>query len=79
MKVSFRGLTRSIPKALKKQLEKDGWMMLMFSVAKELRMTVQRLREEMTPIELIGWSCFFEIQNEHQEQQMKQARRGRRR
>ena len=65
----------SSPKALKQELKADNWMMLCFGVARELGMTVQQLRNNITPEELIGWSCYFEILNEQQEEAMRKARR----
>ena len=50
-------------------------MMLCFSVAKELGMTVTRLLQEATEEELVGWSCYFQIRNEQQERSMRSARR----
>ena len=52
-------------------------MMLSFSVAKELGMTVQQLHENITTEELIGWSCYFGIINRRQEAAMNKARRRR--
>ena len=49
--------------------------MLCFGVAKELGMTVQQLRQNITPEELCGWSAYFQILNEQQEEAMKRARR----
>ena len=59
---------------LKQQLEKDNLLMLQFSIAKELGMTLARLRQEMTLEELLGWSCFFQISNEQQQKAMKRGR-----
>jgi hypothetical protein len=52
-------------------------MLLSFGVAKELGMTVTRLWAEVTPEELIGWSCYFSYLNEQQEAAMKKAQRRR--
>ena len=49
--------------------------MFMFILALELGMTVSELQEKMTPAELIGWSVFYEIRNEEQRKQQKQASR----
>ena len=38
--------------------------MFIFSLAKELGMTVQTLSKELTREELIGWAAFFELRNE---------------
>jgi len=59
---------------LVKELKADNWMMLCFGVAKELGMTVQQLRQSVTPEELIGWSAYFQILNEQQEEAMRKAR-----
>jgi hypothetical protein len=62
------------PKELRRQLEKDGLLLLQFSVAKELGMTLARLRQEMTLEELLGWSCYFQISNEQQQKAMRRGR-----
>ena len=64
-------------KALEKEIEEDGWMMLSFGVAKELGMTVQQLHQNITPEELMGWSAYFGIINRRQDQAMKKAARRR--
>ena len=43
-------------------------MRLSFGVAKELGMTVQQLHQNITRQELIGWSAYFSLLNEEQEQ-----------
>jgi hypothetical protein len=50
-------------------------------VAKELKMTLSRLLEEMTQEELLIWSAYFGHLNQEQEKQMEKMRReqGRRR
>ena len=50
-----------MPKAqqLEKELQADGFMMLAFGVAKELRITLSTLFETMTFDELLGWSAYF--------------------
>jgi len=50
-------------------------MLLCFSVAKELGMTVTRLLQEATEHELVAWSVYFSIQAEKQDQAMRRARR----
>tara|TARA_Y100001970_G_C14248227_1_gene869832 strand:+ start:2296 stop:2451 length:156 start_codon:yes stop_codon:yes gene_type:complete len=50
-------------------------MMLSFGVAKELGMTVQQLYQNVTLNELLGWSAYFSIINQEQEDAMKKARR----
>tara|TARA_R100001082_G_scaffold29945_2_gene15044 strand:+ start:111 stop:266 length:156 start_codon:yes stop_codon:yes gene_type:complete len=50
-------------------------MMLSFGVAKELGMTVQQLYQNITLNELLGWSAYFSIINQEQEDAMKKARR----
>jgi hypothetical protein len=50
-------------------------LMLCFAVAKELGMTVSRLLQEATEEELVGWSCFLQIQAEQQKATMQRARR----
>jgi hypothetical protein len=51
--------------------------MLQFGVAKELGMSLTELRATMTPEEILGWSAYFQILNEDQEEQMRKARRRR--
>ena len=63
------------PKVLQAELSKDNWLLLSFAVAKELGMTLTRLWAEVTPEELMAWSCYFAILNEQQEKAMKRARR----
>lgn len=50
-------------------------MLLSFAVAKELGITLTRLWAEVTPEELMGWSCYFGYLNDQQEAAMKRARR----
>jgi hypothetical protein len=50
-------------------------MMLSFGVAKELGMTVQQLYQNVTLNELLGWSAYFSIINQEQEDAIKKARR----
>tara|TARA_B100001094_G_scaffold292541_1_gene311788 strand:+ start:51 stop:206 length:156 start_codon:yes stop_codon:yes gene_type:complete len=50
-------------------------MMLSFGVAKELGMTVQQLYQNVTLNELLGWSAYFSIINQEQEDAMKKTRR----
>ena len=52
-------------------------MLLSFGVAKELGYTVQELHQRITPEELIGWSCYFNIINRQQDAAMKKAARRR--
>lgn len=50
-------------------------MMLCFSVAKELGMTVTRLLNEATEEELIAWSVYFDIRNDQQRRALQSTRR----
>lgn len=50
-------------------------MMLSYGVAKELGMTLQQLHDNVTPTELLGWSCYFSIINKQQEATLKKSRR----
>lgn len=52
-------------------------MMLCFAVARELHMTVQQLRQNMTVEELCGWSVYLQLVNEQQEEAMRRARQRR--
>lgn len=51
--------------------------MLQFGIAKELGITLSELRATMTAEEVLGWSAYFQILNENQEEQMRKARRRR--
>lgn len=70
-----------MPKAqqLEKDLRADGFMMLAFSVAKELRMTLTALFESMTFEELLGWSAYFGVVAKIQKEERDKAARTRRR
>lgn len=51
--------------------------MLQFGVAKELGLTLSALRAEMTPEEIIGWSCYFGVVNDEQQREIDKAKRRR--
>jgi hypothetical protein len=55
---------------MKRELEKDNWMMLCFGVAKELGMGLGTLFNTMTQEEIVGWSCYFGILNDEQAKAM---------
>ena len=44
-------------------------------VANELKMSLARLKQEMTPEELWLWLAFYELRNDEQEKQLKKARK----
>ena len=69
-----------MPKAqqLEKELQSDGFMMLAFGVAKELRITLTTLFETMTFDELLGWSAYFAVVRKIQKEEMDRAARMRR-
>jgi hypothetical protein len=48
------------------------------TVAKELGMSLTRLRQEMTPQELWLWLLYFDYQGTQQQEAMKKAKSGRR-
>tara|TARA_R100001082_G_C4334662_1_gene147270 strand:+ start:151 stop:303 length:153 start_codon:yes stop_codon:yes gene_type:complete len=50
--------------------------MLQFGVAKELGKSLTEIRN-LTLNELLGWSAYFQILNEDQEEEMQKARRRR--
>jgi len=50
--------------------------MLQFAVAKELGKSLTEIRN-LTFNELLGWSAYFQILNEDQEEEMQKARRRR--
>ena len=49
--------------------------MLQYIVAEKLCMGVAELQERMTYEELIGWSVYLEIRNDHEKKAMDKARR----
>ena len=51
--------------------------MFIFSLAKELGMTVQTLSKELTREELLGWAAFFELRNEEMDKEKDRVQRGR--
>jgi hypothetical protein len=55
---------------LKAELKKNNFMMLCFSVAKELGFSLSRLLNEMTVTEIIGWSVYYEICNDETKKAM---------
>lgn len=63
---------------MEKELEQDGFMMLAFGVAKELRMTLAALFECMTFDELLGWSAYFAVVRRIEKEQRDKAARMRR-
>ena len=50
--------------------------MLQFGIAKELGKSLTEIRQ-MTIEEIIGWSAYFQILNEDQEEEMRKNRRHR--
>jgi hypothetical protein len=50
--------------------------MLQFGVAKELGKSLSEIRQ-LTMNELLGWSAYFQILNEDQEEEMQKIRRRR--
>tara|TARA_Y100001951_G_C11056879_1_gene138683 strand:+ start:347 stop:502 length:156 start_codon:yes stop_codon:yes gene_type:complete len=51
-------------------------MMLQFSIAKELGMSLSDVRK-MTIEEILGWSAYFQVLNEDQQKEIEKARRRR--
>ena len=51
-------------------------MMLQFSIAKELGMSLSDVRK-MTLEEVLGWSAYFQVLNEDQEKEMQKIKRRR--
>ena len=60
---------------MQKQFAKESQLIVEMSIAKELGMTLTRLRSEITYAELQLWVLFFNHQNELQEKAMQKARR----
>jgi hypothetical protein len=50
--------------------------MLQFGIAKELGKSLVEIRQ-MTMEEIIGWSAYFQVLNEDQEEEMRKNRRRR--
>tara|TARA_Y100001970_G_C13651082_1_gene563616 strand:- start:375 stop:545 length:171 start_codon:yes stop_codon:yes gene_type:complete len=48
----------------------------MFSLAKELGMTVARLANELTMEEVMGWSAYFALKHEEDEREKDKVQRG---
>tara|TARA_R100000152_G_C6774613_1_gene202507 strand:+ start:2265 stop:2435 length:171 start_codon:yes stop_codon:yes gene_type:complete len=48
----------------------------MFSLAKELGMTVSRLANELTMEEIIGWSAYFALRDEEDKRERDKVQRG---
>ena len=67
-----------ILKVIKSQLKKENQLLAELHVAKELGMSLSRLREEMTYQEVWLWCAYFGLMNDQQEEAMKKAQRGRR-
>ena len=56
-----------------KQLKKQNNLLTELHVAKELGMSLTRLRREMTTEELWLWVTYFNLQNEEHDAAMKKA------
>ena len=63
---------------LKAQLKKENSLLAELHVAKELGMTLTRLRSEITYEELWLWITYFGLMNDQQEERMKKAQKRRR-
>ena len=48
----------------------------MFSLAKELGMTVSQLSNNLTMEELVGWSAYFALKNEEDEREKDKVQKG---
>ena len=48
----------------------------MFSLAKELGMTVSQLSAHLTMEELMGWSAYFRLKNEEDQKEKDKVQRG---
>ena len=48
----------------------------MFSLAKELGMTVARLANELTMEEVMGWSAYFALKHEEDEREKDKVQKG---
>ena len=58
------------------ELKKDNLLRLQFGVGKELGKSLSEVRQ-MTMQELIGWSAYFQIINQEQEEELEKARKRR--
>ena len=57
-------------------MRRDNLLMLQFGIAKELGKSLMEIRQ-MTLEEIIGWSAYFQVLNEDQEEEMQKIRRRR--
>ena len=57
-------------------MRKDNLLMLQFGIAKELGKSLAEVRQ-LTMEEIIGWSAYFQVLNEDQEEEMRKNRRRR--
>jgi len=58
-------------------LKADGQSYFLFSLAKELGMTLSQLSQNITREEMIGWAAYFALKNEEEERQRDSVQRGR--
>ena len=63
---------------IKRQLAKENQLLAELHVAKELKMTLGQLREQMTYQEVWLWCAYFGLMNDQQEEALKKAQRRRR-
>ena len=63
---------------IKEQLKKENELLAELHVAKELGMSLGRLREEMTYQEIWLWCAYFGVLNDQQDAVMKKAQSRRR-
>lgn len=61
----------------KARLAKRGHDWFEYRLARDLGLTVRRLRQELTTAEFTGWVAFYTLEAEEQERQAKAAKRGR--
>lgn len=66
------------PKALERDLKKNGYLRTQFFVAEKLGITLSDLRHRMTDAELLGWYTYFKIQADEEQAAYDKAKRSRR-
>tara|TARA_R100001460_G_scaffold63108_3_gene103352 strand:+ start:58 stop:276 length:219 start_codon:yes stop_codon:yes gene_type:complete len=58
----------------KAKLSEDSYVFLQFFIAEKLGITLAQLRSTMSAEELRGWSAYFQLKNEREEQQIQKAK-----
>jgi|TARA_R100001510_G_scaffold42686_1_gene39095 hypothetical protein len=59
-------------------LKQDSWLNFEFFLACELKMTVSKLRTELTDAELVHFAAYYQLKGEREERAMDRAKMRRR-